>query len=96
MDSKNRKDKTIWFYIKNLLKFILRRIGSIFLKIKDKIKIFIYDNIISIFIICMLLILLMVNVTIRNKRIGELEEEINEIKYNAYESEIILNDSLAQ
>ena len=35
MDSKNRKDKTIWFYTKNLLKFILRRIRGISLKIKD-------------------------------------------------------------
>lgn len=96
MGSKNRKDKTIWFYTKNLLKFILRRIGSIFLKIKDKIKIFIYDNIISIFIICMLLILLMVNVTIRNKRIAELEVQINNLQCKIQESEIILNDSLAQ
>lgn len=96
MGSKNRKDKTIWFYIKNLLKFILRRIGSIFLKIKDKIKIFIYDNIISIFIICMLLILLMVNVTIRNKRIAELETQINNLQHKIQESEIVLNDSLAQ
>ena len=96
MGSKNRKDKSIWFYTKNLLKFILRRIGSIFLKIKDKIKIFIYDNIISIFIICMLLILLMVNVTIRNKRIAELEVQINNLQCKIQESEIILNDSLAQ
>lgn len=92
MDSKNKKNKIIYLIIKKCLNLILARIWHI----KNKIKEFIYDHIISIFIIGILLILLMVNVSIRNQRIKELETKVNELEYKTYESEIILNDSLAQ
>lgn len=92
MDLKNKKNKIIYLLIKDCLNLILTRIWLIKFQIKE----FICNHIISIFIICVLLILLMVNVTIRNQRIAELETKVNELNYKIYESEIILNDSLAQ
>lgn len=92
MDLKNKKNKIICSLVKDCLNLILARIWLI----KNKVKEYICEHIVSIYIICVLLIFLMVNVTIRNQRIRELEERINELKYEKYESEIILNDSLAQ
>lgn len=92
MGLKNKKNKIIYSIIKKYLNLILARIWLIKFQIKE----FICDHIVSIFIIGVLLILLMVNVSIRNQRIEELETKVNELKYKIYESEIILNDSLAQ
>ena len=92
MDLKNKKSKIIYLLLKDCLNLILARIWLM----KNQIKDFFYNHAISIYIICILLIFLMVNVTIRNQRIAELETKINELEYKIYESEIILNDSLAQ
>lgn len=82
MDSKNKRSKIIYILLKDCLNLILARIWLIKFQIKE----FICNHIISIFIICVLLILLMVNASIRNQRIAELETKVNELEYKINEN----------
>ena len=73
MDLKNRISEITYVLNKKWLNFYSRA--------KKNIKRFIYKHIIAIYLIGILLIILFVNVSIRNTRIYELELKINELEF---------------
>lgn len=73
MDLKNRISEITYILKQKWLKFYSRA--------KKKTKRFIYKHIIAIYLIGILLIILFVNVSIRNQRIYELELKVNELEF---------------
>lgn len=59
-------------------------------------KKFIDDHIISIYIICVLIIILITNIVIRNQKINELQKQINELKFEQQYMEFVFDDNLKQ
>lgn len=73
MDLKNKISEIIYINKQRWLNFYCR--------FKKRLKRFVYKNIIAIYLIGILLIILFVNVSIRNTRIYELELKINELEF---------------
>ena len=82
MDLKNRISEITYILKQKWLKFYSRA--------KKKTKRFIYKHIIAIYLIGILLIILFVNVSIRNQRIYELELKVNELEFEKNYTNIII------
>lgn len=82
MDLKNRISEITYILKQKWLKFYSRA--------KKKTKRFIYKHIIAIYLIGILLIILFVNVSIRNQRIYELELKVNELEFEKNYTNVII------